>query len=201
MQVKWQTFDKTENKRQMYGSQSAWLPYICLLFSGFSNVCHFTCIWPRALKLEQKYEVCKGMWAVFYCAFQVLIRWAPIAWLLLWVSFRNVSSPNCHMVSTHAVVWARVCKKIGFNNFNNKVPDFLAYFLCQLTDWSGPVVEHSERVGHDTMDLSLAAFPQVTAKVGYATAVTESSQRTVEEHREQAAFPTLLWIKEISELT
>ena len=28
-----------------------WLPYICLLFSGFSNVCHFTCIWPRALKL------------------------------------------------------------------------------------------------------------------------------------------------------
>ena len=27
------------------------LLYICLLFSGFSNVCHFTCIWPRALKL------------------------------------------------------------------------------------------------------------------------------------------------------
>ena len=28
-----------------------WLPCICLLFSGFPNVCHFTCIWPRALKL------------------------------------------------------------------------------------------------------------------------------------------------------
>ena len=38
----------------MYGSQAwvDWLPYICLLFSGFSNVCHFTgCIWPTALKL------------------------------------------------------------------------------------------------------------------------------------------------------
>ena len=37
----------------MYGSGStqACLPYICLLFSGFLNVCHFTCIWPRALKL------------------------------------------------------------------------------------------------------------------------------------------------------
>ena len=28
-----------------------WLPYICLLFSGFSNVYHFTCVWPTALKL------------------------------------------------------------------------------------------------------------------------------------------------------
>ena len=40
--MKWQTFEKPENKRQMYGSQ-AWvdpLPYICLLFSVFSNVCH-----------------------------------------------------------------------------------------------------------------------------------------------------------------
>ena len=27
------------------------LPCICLLFSVFSNVYHFTCIWPRALKL------------------------------------------------------------------------------------------------------------------------------------------------------
>ena len=42
------TFEKTENKRQMYGSGST---QACLLFSGFSNVCHFTCIWPRALKL------------------------------------------------------------------------------------------------------------------------------------------------------
>ena len=51
--AKWQAFEKPENKRQMYGSQ-VWvdrLPYICLLFSGFSNVCHFTCIWSRALKL------------------------------------------------------------------------------------------------------------------------------------------------------
>ena len=28
-----------------------YLPYICLLLSDFSNVCHFTCIWPRTLKL------------------------------------------------------------------------------------------------------------------------------------------------------
>ena len=27
------------------------LPYICLLFSGFSNVYHFSCVWPTALKL------------------------------------------------------------------------------------------------------------------------------------------------------
>ena len=26
-------------------------PYICLLFSGFSNVCHSTAFWPTALKL------------------------------------------------------------------------------------------------------------------------------------------------------
>ena len=26
-------------------------PYICHLFSGFSNVCHSACIWPTALKL------------------------------------------------------------------------------------------------------------------------------------------------------
>ena len=53
MQVKWQTFEKLENKRQMYGSQ-AWvdpLPYICLLFSGFSNACHFAAFWPTDLKL------------------------------------------------------------------------------------------------------------------------------------------------------
>ena len=37
----------------MYGSQSthALLPHICLLFLGFSNVYHSTCIWPTALKL------------------------------------------------------------------------------------------------------------------------------------------------------
>ena len=37
----------------MYGSQStrAWLPYICLLFSSFSNDYHSTCVWPTALKL------------------------------------------------------------------------------------------------------------------------------------------------------
>ena len=36
----------------MYGSQSAhaWLPYICLLVSGFLNVYHFACVWPTALK-------------------------------------------------------------------------------------------------------------------------------------------------------
>ena len=38
----------------MYGSQ-AWvdpqLPYICLLFSGFSSVCHSAVFWPTALKL------------------------------------------------------------------------------------------------------------------------------------------------------
>ena len=42
MQGKWQTFENPRNNRQMYGRQ-AWvdpLPYICLLFSGFSNVCH-----------------------------------------------------------------------------------------------------------------------------------------------------------------
>ena len=25
--------------------------YVCLLFSGFSNVYHFMCVWPTALKL------------------------------------------------------------------------------------------------------------------------------------------------------
>ena len=37
----------------MYGSQ-AWvdpLPYICLLFSGFSNVCQSAAFWPTDLKL------------------------------------------------------------------------------------------------------------------------------------------------------
>ena len=37
----------------MYGSQ-AWvdpLPYIGLLFSGFSNICHSAAFWPTALKL------------------------------------------------------------------------------------------------------------------------------------------------------
>ena len=32
-------------------STQASLPYICLLFSGFSNVCHSACVWPTALKL------------------------------------------------------------------------------------------------------------------------------------------------------
>ena len=41
-----QTFEKPENK-----STHAWLPYICLLFSGFSNVYHCACVWPTALKL------------------------------------------------------------------------------------------------------------------------------------------------------
>ena len=53
MQVKWQMFENPENKRQMYGSQ-AWvdqLPYISLLFSGFSNVCHSAAFWSTALKL------------------------------------------------------------------------------------------------------------------------------------------------------
>ena len=27
------------------------LPYICLSFSGFSNVCHSAAFWPTALKL------------------------------------------------------------------------------------------------------------------------------------------------------
>ena len=27
------------------------LPYICLLFSGFSNICHSAAFWPTALKL------------------------------------------------------------------------------------------------------------------------------------------------------
>ena len=30
----------------------AWLPYIWLLFSSFSNVCHSVCVWPTALKLS-----------------------------------------------------------------------------------------------------------------------------------------------------
>ena len=29
-----------------------WQPYICLLFSGFSNVCHYAAFWPTALKLD-----------------------------------------------------------------------------------------------------------------------------------------------------
>ena len=32
-------------------STQASLPYICLLFSSFSNVCHSACVWPTALKL------------------------------------------------------------------------------------------------------------------------------------------------------
>ena len=49
--VEWQTFETPENKRQMYGSQACRLTTICLLFSGFSNVCHSACVWPTALKL------------------------------------------------------------------------------------------------------------------------------------------------------
>ena len=30
---------------------TAWLPYICLLFSCFSNVYHSARVWPTALKL------------------------------------------------------------------------------------------------------------------------------------------------------
>ena len=38
---------------QMYGSGStqALLPYICLLFPGFSNIYHFACVRRTALKL------------------------------------------------------------------------------------------------------------------------------------------------------
>ena len=32
-------------------STHVWLPYICLLFLGFSNVYHSACVWPTALKL------------------------------------------------------------------------------------------------------------------------------------------------------
>ena len=37
----------------MYGSQACMVvtPHICLLFSGFSNVCHSAAFWPTALKL------------------------------------------------------------------------------------------------------------------------------------------------------
>ena len=34
-----------------YTSTHAWLPHICFLFSGFSNVYHSACVWPTALKL------------------------------------------------------------------------------------------------------------------------------------------------------
>ena len=44
--AEWQTFENPENKRQMYGSQ-AWV-----VFSGFSNVYQFACVWPSALKLD-----------------------------------------------------------------------------------------------------------------------------------------------------
>ena len=51
--TEWQTFEKLENKRQMYGSRAwvDWLPYICLLFSFFFNVYHFACVCCTALKL------------------------------------------------------------------------------------------------------------------------------------------------------
>ena len=47
--AKWQTFEKPENKRQMYGCQltQASLLYICLLFLGFANVCNFACFWLK----------------------------------------------------------------------------------------------------------------------------------------------------------
>ena len=37
--------------KEMNPGMVDWLPYICLLFSGFSNVYHFTCVWPTGLKL------------------------------------------------------------------------------------------------------------------------------------------------------
>ena len=43
--AQWQTFEKPENKRQMYGSQAGHLSLIC----GFSNVYHFASVWPTAL--------------------------------------------------------------------------------------------------------------------------------------------------------
>ena len=57
-QAKWQTFEKPENMRQMCGSQSigAWLPCICLIFSAFSNSCHFPIshvFVPQLLKLSR----------------------------------------------------------------------------------------------------------------------------------------------------
>ena len=52
--VEWQTFETPENKRQNNVWQSGMgrlTTILCLLFSGFSNVCHSACVWPTALKL------------------------------------------------------------------------------------------------------------------------------------------------------
>ena len=44
--------ESPENKRQIdMAVRHDRQPYICLLFSGFSNVYHFACVWPTALKL------------------------------------------------------------------------------------------------------------------------------------------------------
>ena len=49
----WHKLNFTNQRNEMYNSQAwvDWLPHICLLFSGFSNVCHSACVWPTALKL------------------------------------------------------------------------------------------------------------------------------------------------------
>ena len=48
--AEWQTFKKIRDKCMVVGPPKPDY-HTCLLFLGFSNVCHFTCIWPRALKL------------------------------------------------------------------------------------------------------------------------------------------------------
>ena len=48
--TEWEIIEKLENTRQMYGRVHGPVD-ICLLFSGFSNVYHFACVWPTALKL------------------------------------------------------------------------------------------------------------------------------------------------------
>jgi len=62
----------------------------------------------------------------------------------------------------------------------------------KLTDTSGPVVKHSERIVKDSSNLPLTAFPQVTAKVSNAAHVTKRHERIEEKKCEQASFPTLL---------
>ena len=113
--VKWQTFENPVNKRQMYGSQAwvDWLPYICLLFSGFSNVCHFTCIWPRALKLGciTKYVdmlfLTMGLICLLYMANLSKWSWSHLIFLF-GMSAPTIPSHWIHKYKCCALFWCRL---------------------------------------------------------------------------------------------
>ena len=82
--TKWKTFEKPKNKRHMYGSRltHARLPYVCLLFSGFSNV-YYSAWLPTTVD-----------WSYQDNRFELGLKPDPASWLekpyrVLWLAHVN----------------------------------------------------------------------------------------------------------------